>query len=94
MSKNLNIKFNGSSSPTLGVELELFTACKDTLALTHGAPQVLNHFKDNFFFKEELLQCIIEITTDVCNNVDEVYNDLRPKIDMAIEYANNNNIEL
>ena len=94
MSKNLNIKFNGSSSPTLGVELELFTACKDTLALTHGAPQVLNHFKDNFFFKEELLQCIVEITTDVCNNVDEIYDDLRPKLDMAIEYANSVNMEL
>ena len=24
-----------------------------------------NKFKDNFFFKEELLQCIVEITTDV-----------------------------
>ena len=93
MSKN-KIKFNGSPSPTLGVELELFTVDKDTLSLTNAAPDILNHFSDNFFFKEELLQCIIEITTDVCNNVDEVYNDLKPKIDMAIEYANSKNIEL
>ena len=88
------IKFNGSTSPTLGVELELFTVDKDSLSLVDGAPKILNHFKDNFFFKEELLQCIIEITTDVCKNIDEVYNDLRPKIDMAIEYANKNDIEL
>ena len=88
------ISFNGSESPTLGVELELFTVDKNSLSLTNGAPNILNHFKDNFFFKEELLQCIVEITTDVCNNVDAVYNDLRPKIDMAIEYANSNNIEL
>ena len=95
MSNNVKqIKFNGSSKPTLGVEIELFTVDKNTLALTNGAPLILNHFKDNFFFKEELLQCIVEITTDVCNNVEEVYNDLRPKIDMAINYANKNNIEL
>ena len=88
------IKFNGSEKPTVGMELELFTLDKDSLALTNGAPLILNHFKDNFFFKEELLQCIVEITTDVCDHVDDLYSDLRPKIDMAIDYANKNNIEL
>ena len=39
-----------------------------------------------------MLQCIVEITTDVCNNSDEIYLDLRPKLDMAIEFANDNNI--
>ena len=91
---NLKIKFNGSPAPTLGVELELFTVNNNNFELTHGAPKILNHFKDNFFFKEELLQCIVEITTDVCNNVDEIYNDLRPKLDMAIEYANSEDMEL
>ena len=28
------------------------------------------------------------------DNVDEIYNDLRPKIDMAIDYANSRDIEL
>ena len=94
MSKIKQIKFNGSLNPTLGVELELFTVDKNSFSLTNGAPGILNHFKDNFFFKEELLQCIVEITTDVCNNVDEIYSDLRPKIDMAVEYANKHDIEL
>ena len=76
----LQIKFNGSPNPTLGVELELFTLDKKTLSLTNAAPEILNHFKDNFFFKEELLECIVEITTDVCNNVDEIYDDLRPSL--------------
>ena len=40
------------------------------------------------------MECIIEITTDVCNDVDEIYNDIRPKIDMAIEFSNDNNFEL
>jgi len=94
MSRVRHIPFKGSPKPTLGVELELFTVDKDTLALTNGAPDILNHFKNNFYFKEELLQCIVEITTDVCNNVDEIYNDIKPKLDMAIEYANKNNVEL
>ena len=94
MKDSLQIIFNGSPNPTLGVELELFTLDKDTLGLTDGAPKILEHFKDNFFFKQELLQSIIEITTDVCNNVDEIYDDLRPKLDMAIEYANNHGLEL
>jgi len=94
MKNNLQIKFNGSPNPTLGVELELFTLNKETLSLTDGAPKILNNFKDNFFFKQELLQCIVEITTDVCNNVDDIYQDLRPKLDMAIKYANNNGLEL
>ena len=88
------IKFNGSPKPTLGVELELFTVNKDNYSLCNGAPDILNHFKDNFFFKEELLQCIVEITSDVCNDVNEIYNDLRPKIDSAINYANTKNIDL
>ena len=91
---NIKIKFNGSPSFSLGVELELFTVDKNNFGLTNGAPLILDHFKDNFFFKEELLQCIVEITTDVCDNVEQVYNDLRPKLDMAIEYANSIDIEL
>ena len=95
MTSNIKqIKFNGSKNPTLGVEIELFTLDKNSLALTNGAPLILNHFQDNFFFKEELLQCIIEITSDVCIIVDEIYNDLRPKLDLAIDYANKNDIEL
>ena len=90
----MQIKFNGSPKPSVGVELELFTLDKDTLDLTNGAPSILEHFKENMFFKQELLQCIIEITTDVCNDINEVYDDLRPKLDMAIEYANSKNIEL
>ena len=83
-------KFNSSPKPTIGVELELFTVNNDNYALINGAPKILKHFNDNFFFKEELLQCIVEITTDVCDNVKDVYKDLRPKLDMAIEYSNNN----
>ena len=91
---NNQIKFHGSKKPTVGVELELFTVNNENLSLTNGAPKLLKHFEDNFFFKEELLQCIVEITTDVCDSIDDIYDDLRPKLDKAIEYSNKNNIEL
>ena len=71
------IKFNGSEKPTLGVELELFTANSENYSLTNGAPKILKHFEDNFFFKEELLQCIVEITTDVCDNISDIINNFR-----------------
>ena len=78
------IKFNNCEKPTLGVELELFTADSEKYSLINGAPKILQPFQDDFFFKEELLQCIVEITTDVCNNTLEVYDDLRPKLDKFI----------
>ena len=50
MNNNKKIKFNGSQKPTLGVELELFTVDKEKLSLVDGAPEILSHFQDNFFF--------------------------------------------
>ena len=79
--------FNGSPKPTVGLELELFTIDKNNLGLTNGAPKILKHFQDNIFFKEELLQCIVEITTDVCNHPKELINDIAPKINEAINYS-------
>ena len=86
--------FNGSPKPTIGLELELFTIDKDSLGLINGAPKILRKFQDNSFFKEELLQCIVEITTDVCNHPNELINDIAPKITQAINYSENNNIQL
>ena len=40
MKNKLQIKFNGSPNPTLGVELELFTLDQNTLNLTNGAPKI------------------------------------------------------
>jgi glutamate---cysteine ligase / carboxylate-amine ligase len=91
---DLKIKFNGSPQPTLGVELELFTVNKNNYSLINGAPELLKFFKKNSYFKEEYLQCIVEIASDLCKNPQEIYNDLRPKLNDAIEYANHNNFEL
>ena len=74
------IYFNQSPKPTLGVEAELYTVSKDTFNLCSGAPKILDYFKDDINVKEELLECIVEVNTSICDNVDEVRSDLRNKI--------------
>ena len=73
------IYFNHSPNPTIGVEAELYTVSKDTYELCSGAPKILEHFTDDIHVKEELLECIVEINTGICSNVNEVRNDLIKK---------------
>ena len=40
------------------------------------------------------MQCIVEITTDVCNHPKELIDDIAPKINQAINYSEKNNIQL
>ncbi len=88
------IYFNSSSKPTLGVEAELYTVSKETFNLCPGAPQILNHFKNDANVKEELLECIVEVNTNICNNILEVRSDLINKITEVQDIANENNNEL
>ena len=69
------IFFNSSPKPTIGVESELFTVSNKNFELFSGAPIILNSFPDSQNVKEELLESIIEINTNICNNVSEVRND-------------------
>ena len=75
MNKN-RIYFSQSPKPTLGVEAELYTVSKDTLNLCSGAPAILDTFADDIHIKEELLECIVEVNTGICNDVTEVRSDL------------------
>ena len=70
------IYFNQSPKPTIGVEVELFTINKDTYQLCPGAPLILKEFPESSNVKEELLECIIEVNTDICQNISSVINDL------------------
>ena len=82
------IFFNRSPKPTLGVEAELFTVTRGTYYLCPGAPTILSAFKDDLQVKEELLECIIEVNTRICNNVSEVRLDLLNKISEVQKVAN------
>lgn len=90
MPKN-RIFFNSSPNPTIGVELELQTLEKDSFELVSGAPQILNTFKDDPRIKEELLNSIIEINTNICNDASEVRNDLRDTLIKVLKCAEENN---
>ena len=48
--------------------------------------------------KDSVFDCVFTSQAgdgdDVCDDVNQIYDDLRPKLDMAIDYANQNGLEL
>ena len=74
------IYFNQSSQTTIGVEAELFTVSKKDFNLYPGAPAILNKFEDDIHVKEELLECIVEVNTGICQDVAGVRSDPMNKI--------------
>ena len=72
------IKFNSSSQPTIGVEIELQLVDENNLDLKNIAPKVLadvdKKFKDNI--KCELVESMIEINTNICQNIEDVEKDI------------------
>ena len=93
MSDN-RIYFNSSNSPTIGVELELQILDKNTFELVPGAPKILEDFKDDPRIKEELLNSIIEINTNICNNTDEVRADLKESLSKVYKSAEKHGYKL
>ena len=84
----MNIVFNPSESPTLGVEIEAQLVDESGALVTDtAASKVLAEIDDAPGFKHELLECTVEVITDICPTVKEVRRDLRPKIDHLIATA-------
>jgi carboxylate-amine ligase len=87
------IDFRRNERPTVGVELELGLLDAKSMALTSGYG-LLNarltadgHQKEEGSnFKPELMQCVLEINTDVCETIGEAEQDLRGKI-AIVEHA-------
>jgi carboxylate-amine ligase len=88
------IFFNASPSPTIGVEAELFTISRETYDLVPGAPHVLEAFPESPHVKEELLDCIVEVNTDICENVSAVRSDLTDKIGQVRQVADKHDLAL
>ncbi len=80
--------FNSSPNPTIGVESELYTVSNDDLDLCSGAPSILNSFPNDIHVKEELLECIVEINTGICKNVNEVDPNIRYEDQYSNMYDN------
>jgi glutamate---cysteine ligase / carboxylate-amine ligase len=81
------IEFRRNERPTIGIELELGLVDAKTMALT-SAYGLLNarltadgHQNEECeTFKPELMQCVLEINTAVCNTVSDAEHDLRSKL--------------
>jgi YbdK family carboxylate-amine ligase len=84
----MSIVFNGSERPTLGVEIEVEVVDEaGALATDTAATKILAELGETPGYKHELLECTIEIITDVCPTVGEARRDLRAKIERLIEVA-------
>ncbi|NOZ38706.1 MAG: YbdK family carboxylate-amine ligase [Planctomycetes bacterium] len=82
------IHFTSNARPTLGIEIELGLVDDHTMALSSSFANLTERLPKNHeaLLKPELMQCVIEIITDVCETVDEAETDLTQKI-TAIEAA-------
>lgn len=80
----MNLKFNPSPKPTLGVEIELALVDANTMALSSSAPRLLERLPEQLreSVKPELMQCYVEINSGVCATVGEAERDLAEKLDV------------
>ena len=76
----MRIRFNGSSGPTLGVEVELQIIDPETRNLVSGASAILERAGDVNNLKPELIQSTIELNTDVCADVAAVRGELSTRL--------------
>src|SRR3954468_3086984 len=81
------INLHSNERPTVGIELELGLVDARSMALT-SAYGLLNarltadghQDEKSGHFKHELMQCVLEINTGICNTVAEADRDLSGKI--------------
>ncbi|MDQ4144941.1 MAG: glutamate--cysteine ligase [Actinomycetota bacterium] len=84
----MNIVFNGSDRPTLGVEIEVQVVDEaGALATDTAATKILAELDDPAAFKHELLECTVEVITDVCPTVKHARQDLWGKLERLIDVA-------
>ncbi|MCU0270614.1 MAG: glutamate--cysteine ligase [Acidimicrobiales bacterium] len=90
----MEITFNASPRPTLGVELELCVVDLETRELVAAATEVIERLEaargetPHPKVKHELFECTLEIITGVCETVAEARADLRESLEeVASELA-------
>lgn len=77
------LEFNSNKEPTLGIEIELALVDAQTMELSSSIESVLKQLSladGSTTFKPELMQCCIEINSEVCRTIPEADADLRAKI--------------
>jgi carboxylate-amine ligase len=81
------IDFHRNERPTVGIELELGLVDANTMALTSAyEPLIARLTADGHqgggveCFKPELMQCVLEVNTKVCETIGQAEQDLRAKL--------------
>jgi glutamate---cysteine ligase / carboxylate-amine ligase len=89
-------RFLNNERPTLGIEVELQLVDARTMALRSAIAEVLDALPAELHasVKPELLQCCLEVTTEVCRDVAEAERDLARKIRLAEEAAHRVGVRL
>ena len=92
----VTIEFTHNDYPTLGVETELQLVDADTFELNSTISDLLEGVPNDLRirFKPELMQCCLEINTEICRSVGEVGEDLRGKLTLAEKLAAKTNSRL
>ena len=90
------LEFNPSAQPTVGVEIELALVDAQTLALCSKNAAILNRIPQKYAdkIKPELMQCYVELNTDVCESLAEVEADLKAKLRVLSKAATAENTRL
>ena len=83
------LKFCSSPRATLGVEIELAVLDHDSYELVPGAPRILQACEEEGVpgFTSELMQSMLEVRTDVCENTREAEQQLVERIAKASTLA-------
>ena len=76
------IDFTSNPRPTLGIEIELGLVDNRTMALSSSFADLVKLLPEDdlALIKPELMQCVVELNTDVCETVSDAETDLRGKI--------------
>lgn len=84
----MNILFSGSGEPTLGAEIEVqLVDDVGALVTDTAATKILSELQGHPGFKHELLECTVEVISDVQKDVAGIRKDLQDKLDRLIETA-------
>ncbi|MGI9457771.1 MAG: glutamate-cysteine ligase family protein, partial [Aeoliella sp.] len=85
------IEFHPNERPTLGIEIELGLVDAKTMALSSAYGPLEEKLRSDVGeeaagVKHELMQCVLEINTGICETIDEAEADLQTKLH-AVEQA-------
>ena len=75
------IEFQSNDRPTLGIEIELGLVDGNTMALSSSFAELAAKVPKESAaqLKPELMQCVVEIITGICETVDDAAADLTQK---------------